>query len=72
LARDIYAFARSASERLSRLPGTTNHISVVDKRRSVSKRAALGAAGIMFVLMAVAIGVLTLRFVLIFAYNFLR
>jgi hypothetical protein len=72
LAKDIYAFARSAPEHPFRPTGARNHISVVDKRRSAPKRAALGAAGIVFVLMAVAIGVLTLRFMLIFAYSFLR
>jgi hypothetical protein len=72
LAKDMYVLARSAPGRPSGLPSARNHISVVDKRRSASKRAALGAAGIVFVLMAVAIGVLTLRFMLIFAYSFLR
>ncbi|MBV8089031.1 MAG: hypothetical protein JO139_05555 [Alphaproteobacteria bacterium] len=72
MAKDIYAFARSVPEHPSRLPGASNPIRVADERRSASKRAALGAAGIVFVLMGVAIGVLTLRFMLMFAYSFLR
>ena len=72
MTKDIFAFVRSAPERPFGPPGSSNPISVADERRSASKRAAFGAAGIVFVLMGVAVGVLILRFMLIFAYSFLR
>ena len=72
MTKDIFALTRSVPERPSRLIGVGNRIRVADARRRASKRAALGVAGIVFVLMGVAIGVLTLRFMLIFAYSFLQ
>jgi hypothetical protein len=66
-----YDFAKATAVRLPDALSSVNR-STVRHRRRKRHRAALGAAGTLFVLMGVAIGVLTLRFILVFAHSVLQ
>lgn len=52
-------------------PNSINDATVRHERR-MRPRAALGAAGTLLVLMGVAIGVLAIRFILVFAHTVLQ
>jgi len=52
-------------------PNSVNH-ATVRHEQLVRPRASLGAAGTLLVLMGVAIGVLTIRFILVFAHAVLQ
>jgi hypothetical protein len=51
-------------------PSSVNHLTLPHKR--ARSRAGLGAPGTLLVLMGVGIGVLTIRFILVFAHTVLQ
>jgi len=66
----LYDVAKTAAVRRPDAPSSVNR-STFGRHQRKRPRAALGIAGTMFVLMGVAIGVLTLRFILVFAHSLL-
>ena len=67
----LFDFPRAGTERHQMAPSSVNHSTVPHEHRA-RPRAGLGAAGTMLVLMGVAIGVLTIRFMLVFAHTVLQ
>jgi hypothetical protein len=67
----VYDFARAGATRQQMASSPVTH-SIISHRRRGRPRGALGAAGTMLVLMGVGIGVLTIRFILVFAHTVLR
>jgi hypothetical protein len=66
----LYDVAKTATVRRPDARSSVNRPTFGRQQRK-RHRAALGIAGIMVVLMGVAIGVLTLRFILVFAHSLL-
>jgi hypothetical protein len=66
----VYDFARAGATRRQMAPSPVNHSTVPHDQR-VRPRAALGVIGTTLVLMGVAMGVLTIRFILVFAHTVL-
>ena len=67
----FFDFARAGAMRQPMAPNSINDATVRHERR-MRPRAALGAAGTLLVLMAVAIGVLMIRFILVLAHPVLQ
>ena len=65
----LFDFARAGAVRHS---SSVNHATVRHEQLSTWARAALGVARTLFVLMGIAIGVLTLRYILVFAHGVLQ
>lgn len=68
----LFDFARAGAVRHPMASSSVNHATVRHEKQSTWARAALGVVGTLFVLMGVAIGVLTLRFILVFAHGVLQ
>ena len=66
----LFDFARSGDVRQQMAPSSVNHPTPPHKR--ARSRAGLGAPGTLLVLMGVGIGVLTIRFILVFAHTVLQ
>jgi hypothetical protein len=67
----LFDIARAGAVRQQMAPSPVNH-SILPHERRVRPRAALGAAGTLLVLMGVAIGVLMIRFILVFSHTVLQ
>jgi hypothetical protein len=67
----LFDFARAGAVRQQMAPSSVTHSTVLYERR-MRPRAGLGAAGTLLVLMGVGIGVLTIRFILVFAHTVLQ
>ena len=63
-------FARPGAVRQQLAPSSVNHLTLPHKR--ARSRAGLGTPGTLLVLMGVGIGVLTIRFILVFAHTVLQ
>ena len=66
----LFYFARAGAVRQQMAPSSVNYSTLPYKR--ARPRAGLGAAGTLLVLMGVGIGVLTIRFILVFAHTVLQ
>jgi hypothetical protein len=66
----LFDFARAGAVRQPMAPSSVNHLTLPNER--VRSRAGLGAPGTLLVLMGVGIGVLTIRFILVFAHTVLQ
>ena len=66
----LFDFARAGAVRQQMTPSSVNHLTLPHKR--ARSRAGLGAPGTLLVLMGVGIGVLTIRFILVFAHTVLQ
>lgn len=67
----VFDFARAGVVRQQTAPGSVTGSTVSNQPRT-RPRAALGSIGTLLVLMGVAIGVLTIRFILVFAHTVLQ
>jgi len=67
----VFDFPRAGAVRQQMAPSSVNH-SIIPYERRVRPRAALGVIGTLLVLMGVAMGVLTIRFILVFAHSVLQ
>ncbi len=65
-------FGRSGVGRLSKAPGPVSRTHPGERRRSTWRRSALEVAGAFLVLMVIAAGILTLRFVLVLSHGVLH
>ena len=66
----LFDFERAGAVRQQMAPSSVIHSTLPHRR--VRPRAGLGAAGTALVLMGVGIGVLTIRFILVFAHTVLQ
>ena len=66
----LFDFARAGAVRQQLAPSSVNHQTLPHKR--ARSRAGLGVPGTLLVLMGVGIGVLTIRFILVFAHTVLQ
>ena len=66
----LFDFASAGVARQRTELSSVNHSTVVYKR--MRPRSDLGAVGTVLVLMGVGIGVLTIRFIIVFAHTFLQ
>ena len=66
----LFDFARAGPVRQQMAPSSVNHLTLPHKR--ARSRAGLGVPGTLLVLMGVGIGVLTIRFILVFAHTVLQ
>ena len=66
----FFDFARAGAVRQQMASSSVDHSTVPHNRR-MRPRAALGTTGTLLVLMSVAIGVLTIRFILVFTHTVL-
>ena len=66
-----FDFARGGAARQRVAPRSVNNLIVLHEQR-VRTRAALGVPGTLLVLIGVAIGVLTVRFILVLAHTVLQ
>jgi len=66
----LFDFARAGAARQQMAPSSVNHLILPHKR--ARPRAGLGAPGTLLMLMGVGIGVLTIRFILVFAHTVLQ
>ena len=66
----VFHFTREGALRQRMVPGLANHITLPHK--PARPRARLGAPGTLLVLMGAGIGVLTIRFILVFAHTVLQ
>jgi hypothetical protein len=64
-------FGRSGVGRLSKAPSPASWTSLGKRQRSTWWRSALKVAGTLFVLMGIAIGILTLRLALVLSHGVL-
>ena len=69
-AMALFDFARAGAVRQQMAPSSVNHLTLPHKR--ARSRAGLGVPGTLLVLMGVGIGVLTIRFILVFAHTVLQ
>jgi hypothetical protein len=67
----VYDFARVGATRQQMSSSPVIH-SIISHRRRGRPRTALGSIGTLLVLMGVGIGVLTIRFILVFAHTVLQ
>ena len=65
-------FGRSGVGRLSKALSPVSRTPPAETQRSTWRRFALEVAGTLFVLMGIAIGILTLRFVLVLSHGVLH
>jgi hypothetical protein len=68
----IFDFARAGAVRQQMAPSSISYSNLAHERQRTRPRATLGAIGTLLVLMGVAMGVLTIRFVLVFAHTVLQ
>ena len=68
----LFDLPRAGAVRQAIAPNSVDHAPVRHEQQRTWVRAALGVAGTVFVLMGVAIGVLALSFILVFAHGFLQ
>ena len=66
----VFDFASAGTARQRTKPSSVNHSTAVYKR--VRPRSGLGAVGTALVLMGVGMGVLTIRFIIVFAHTVLQ
>ena len=66
----VFDFASYGAARRRTEPSSVNHSTVVYKRER--PRSGLGAVGTALVLMGVGMGVLTIRFIIVFAHTVLQ
>jgi hypothetical protein len=66
----LFDLARAGAVRQQMAPGSVNHVTLPHK--GAPPRSGLGAVGTALVLMGVGIGVLTIRFILVFAHTVLQ
>jgi hypothetical protein len=66
----LFDFTRAGAVRHQMAPSPVNHLTLPHRR--ARPRAGLGAPGTLLVLMGVGIGVLTIRFILVFAHTVLQ
>jgi hypothetical protein len=67
----LFDFARAGAVRQQMAPSSVTH-SIFPHQQRVRPRAGLGSIGTLLVLMGVGIGVLTIRFILVFAHTVLQ
>ena len=67
----LFDFVRAGAVRQQTVPSSIIHSPVLHEQRT-RPRAALGAIGTVLVLMGVAMGVLTIRFILVFVHTVLQ
>jgi hypothetical protein len=67
----VFDFARAGAARKRMAASAVTH-SILSHRQPVRSRAGLGSIGTLLVLMGVAIGVLTIRFALVFMHTVLH
>jgi hypothetical protein len=67
----VYDFARAGAARQQISSNRVTH-SIISHRRRGRPRTALGSIGTLLVLMGVGMGVLTIRFILVFAHTVLQ
>ena len=67
----VYDFSRTGATRLQMASSPATH-SIISHRGRGRPRAALGSIGTLLVLMGVGIGVLTIRFIIVFAHTVLQ
>ena len=67
----LFDFARAGAVRQQMVPSPVNHLTLPHEQRA-RPHAGLGATGTLLVLMGIAIGVLTIRFMLVFAHTVLQ
>ena len=67
----VFDFARAGAVRQRTVPSSVIHSTALYERRT-RPRAALGAIGTVLVLMGIAMGVLTIRFILVFMHTVLQ
>jgi hypothetical protein len=67
----LFDFARAGAVRQQMAPSSVNHLTLPHQQR-VRPRPGLGSIGTLLVLMGVGIGVLTIRFILVFAHTVLQ
>ncbi len=65
-------FGRSGVGRLSKALSPVSRTTPAERQRSTWRRSALEVAGTLFVLMGIAMGILTLRFVLVLSHGVLN
>jgi predicted lipid-binding transport protein (Tim44 family) len=74
----IFDFARAGAGagagavRQQMAPSPINYSNLAHERQRARPRAALGAIGTLLVLMGIGMGVLTIRFILVFAHTVLQ
>jgi hypothetical protein len=66
----LFDFARAGAVRQQMASSPVNHLTLPHKR--ARSRYGLGAPGTLLVLMGVGIGVVTIRFILVFAHTVLQ
>ena len=66
----LFDLARAGAVRQQMAPSSVNHLTLPHKR--ARPRSGLAAVGTALVLMGVGIGVLTIRFILVFAHTVLQ
>jgi hypothetical protein len=67
----LFGIARAGTVRQQTVPRSITHSTALHQRRT-RPRAALGVIGTVLVLMGVAMGVLTIRFILVFMHTVLQ
>jgi hypothetical protein len=67
----LFDFARAGTVRQQTVPSSIIHSTVLYERRTRT-RTALGVIGTVLVLMGVGMGVLTIRFILVFMHTVLQ
>jgi hypothetical protein len=67
---EVFDLASAGAARRRTEPSSVNHSTVVYKR--ARPRSGLGAAGTALVLMGIGMGVLTIRFIIVFAHTVLQ
>jgi hypothetical protein len=68
----VFDFARAGAVRQRMASSSIKQENLAHERHRTQPRATLGAIGTLLVLMGVAMGVLTIRFILIFAHTVLQ
>jgi hypothetical protein len=68
----LFDFPKAGAVRQQMAPSSFNHSAIARERQRTRPRGALGAIGTLLVLMGIAIGVLTIRFILVFAHTVLQ
>jgi hypothetical protein len=68
----VFDFARVGAVRQQMASSAITHSSLARERQRTRPHATLGAIGTVLVLMGVAMGVLTIRFILVFAHTVLQ
>ena len=68
----VFDYARAGAERRQMASSSIDYSNLAHERQRTRPRAGLGGIGTLLVLMGIGMGVLTIRFILVFAHTVLQ